>query len=142
MAHLYTYTCINNILHVKRKILRVLSSQCYRFPVSITDFLPMLPLKRFYYLWFIMSSQVGIIKVYIMFASTSQHLSKFHPLLDNKKACAEKEKKLVLFHLFEIIIAFRGLMKITANTYGVINHSKESMLLSLLIFYWGKRTCI
>ena len=64
------------------------------FPTNITVFLPMLPLKLLHYLLFGISYQVDIIIVYIVSASTSQSLSKFHSLFNNEKACAEKEGKI------------------------------------------------
>ena len=58
------------------------------FPTNVTVFLPMLPLKLLHYLLFGISYQVDIIIVYIVSASTSQSLSKFHSLFNNEKACA------------------------------------------------------
>ena len=57
-------------------------------------FLPILTLKLLHYLLSVISSQVNIIIVYIIYASTSQYLSSFHSLFNNEKACAEKETKL------------------------------------------------
>ena len=37
------------------------------------------------------------------------------------------------------MISFRGLIRITGNVYGVIKHYKESMILNLLLTYWGKK---
>ena len=59
------------------------------------------------------------------------------------KICVHKYKQsLILFHLFGMMIIFWGLMKITGNADGVLKHSKESMLLSLLLTYWGRKVCI
>ena len=56
---------------------------------------------------------------------------------------AQKNKQnLILFRLFGMMIEFRDLMKITGNVYGLIKHSKESMLLMILLAYRKKRVCI
>ena len=49
---------------------------------------------------------------------------------------------MVLFHLFGMMITFRGLMKIAGNAYGVLKHSMESMLLIPLLAYWVIRVKI
>ena len=37
----------------------------------------------------------------------------------------KQKKRLILFHLFGMMITLRGLINITDNAYGVLKHSKE-----------------
>ena len=48
----------------------------------------------------------------------------------------------ISFHLCGMLITFGGYMKKIGNAYGVIKVFKESMLLRILIKYWGRRECI
>ena len=48
---------------------------------------------------------------------------------------------MISFHIFGMIIASWLLLKTTGNAYGVLKHSKESMLLRLLLVYWGRGVC-
>ena len=74
-----------------------------------------------------------------MSASTSQFLSKFHSLFNNKKACT---KKLVFISSIWDDDCINRLDEITGNVYGVVKHSKESMLLIILLKYWERGVCI
>ena len=124
--HIYIHIHAWILLYLsKEKIYQSFYCQCYHFPASVNVFLPMLPLELFHYLLFVIYSQVDIIIFYIMSVYTSQSLSKFYSLLNNEKSCAEKETDLILFHLFGMIIAFRGLTRINSNFYGVIKHPRE-----------------
>ena len=53
------------------------------------------------------------------------------------KINVKKQKQtLILVYIFEMMIAFLGLMKITGNYYGVLKNYKKSMILRLLLTYW------
>ena len=81
----------------------------------------MLLLKLLQIFLYVTSSQIDIKIVYIISDPTSQYLSKFRSLINNKKAYPQKESDLILFHIFGMLIALRGLMKTACNVYGVIN---------------------
>ena len=81
-------------------------------------------------------------KIFILWYFVSKSLSNIIIYLTMKRYVLKQKQSLILFHLFGMIITFWGLMKITGNVCGVIKVSKESMLLRLLLMYWGKRLWI
>ena len=142
MAHLYTYVCMHIITYLPQNNLTVfflpnlpLSCQCYFFPANFT------------------AKTLSFLQVVILIKLTSIKFPSCHLLQVNNcqnfifclitKIHAQKQKQsLILFHLFGMMITFRGSIKIIGNAYGVIKNSKESMLLRLLLTYWGRRVCI
>ena len=59
------------------------------------------------------------------------------------KRQAQKPKLILIsFHIYGMMITFWGLMKKTGNDYDVIQVSRESMLLRILLTYWGRKVSI
>ena len=74
-----------------------------------------------------------------MSSNTSQSSSKFHLLFDKEKTSTETETNLDFISSIwddDHILMLDGK---NGNAYGVIQVSKESMLLSILLTYWGIR---
>ena len=69
-------------------------------------------------------------------------LRNFIPIFNKEKQVQKPQLSWISFHLYGMMITFRGMMKKTGNDYGVIKVFKESMLLRLLLTYWGRRVCI
>ena len=77
-----------------------------------------------------------------MLSSTSQYSPAFHSFLNKQKTSAETATKLDFILFIWDNDNIRRLDEKTSNAYGVIKVIKESMLLSLLLNYWGRRVCI
>ena len=76
-----------------------------------------------------------------MLSPTSQSSPAFHSFLNQGKKVQKPQISWISFHLYGIMIKFGGQMKKTGNAYGVIKSFNESMLLRLLLTYWGRRVC-
>ena len=73
---------------------------------------------------------------------TTSHFSKFHSFFNNENTSAETETKI---DFFSSIWDDDHILKIderTGNAEGVIQFSKESTLLRILLTFWGSRVCI
>ena len=143
MAHLYTYSCMYIILF---KYICILNRF---FPVNVTilfadvsSFLPMLLLKPFKFyklIFFLELRSVNLLSCRLQQANIPQHFICYSI---RERKLQKQKLSLISFHLYGMMITFWGLAKKTSNDYGVINVSKESMLLRLLIMYWEKRVGI
>ena len=83
-----------------------------------------------------------IIKVYVISSPTSQSSPAFHSFLNKEKTSAETATMLDLISSIWDDDHIRRTDEKTGNAYGVINVLKESMLLRILLAYWGIRVCI
>ena len=72
---------------------------------------------------------------YLPQANLLQHFIHFQI---RKRQVQKPQPSSISFHLYGIMITLGGQMKKTGNAYGVINVFKESMLLRLLLTYWGR----
>ena len=76
-----------------------------------------------------------------MSSSASQTFSKYHYFLNNKNTCTETKKDRFYFICLGWWSHYGARFK-NGNAYGVIQVSKEWILLRILITYWGRRVCI
>ena len=77
-----------------------------------------------------------------MSSTTRQSSSTFHSLFNKEKTSAETETKLDLISYIWDDGHIMRLDEKTGNAYGIIQVSKESMILRLLLTYWERRVCI
>ena len=77
-----------------------------------------------------------------MSSPTSQSSPAFHSFFNKEKTSAETATKLDIIPSIWDDDHIRRLDKKTGNAYGVIKLFKESMILRLLLTYWGRRVCI
>ena len=140
MAHLYTYTGTDRILYLRYiyKIVFFLG-QCCRF-ICFFYFLPTIHPKLFSF--YKLSFSVDISKVYVMLSTRIQYSSAFYLFLNKEMTSAETATKLDIISSIWGNDHIRRLDGKTGNAYGVIKFYKVSMLLRLLLTYWGRRVCI
>ena len=142
MAHLYTYPCMDIIISIKRKWSKIFSVDIIILFSNVSYFLPILLLKLFHFL------QVGIFLKLISLNFQSCWLPQVNLIqncisLSISKRHVQKQKlSLIIFHLFWMMIIFLGFTREPRNDYAVLNYSKESMLLRLLLMYWERRVFI
>ena len=142
MSHLYTYACTDMILYLKIYETVFFLGQCCRLYLTLYLFLPTIHLKLFHFL------QVGFFLQLIswkfpLFCLTQTNLLQHFIIFSIRKRQVQKPKLgLTSFHIYGIMTTFGGLMKKTGNAYDVIKVYNESMLLSILLTYWGRRLCI
>ena len=77
-----------------------------------------------------------------MSSTTSQSSPAFHSFLNKEKTNSETATKLNFISSIWDDDHLRRLDEKTGNAYGAIKLFKESMLLRLLLAYWGRRVCI
>ena len=77
-----------------------------------------------------------------MSSPTRQSSPAFHSFFNNEKISAENATKLNIISSIWDDDCIRRLDEKTGNAYCVIKLFKESMLLRLLLTYWGRRVCI
>ena len=77
-----------------------------------------------------------------MSSTTSQSSSIFYSLFNKENTCAETETWFDFISYIWDDDHIQRRDEKTGHSYGVIKFSKESMLLRLLITYWGRRVCI
>ena len=143
MAHLYTYPCIDMILSLK-----YIYEPCF-FSVNVAIlfatlyfFLQSLFLKLFHFLRVEMFSLVDI-STFSFTSSTTIHCSsEFHSFFNKEKTSAKTETKLYFISSIWDYDHIRRLNGKTGNACGVIQVSKESMLLMILLTYWGRRVSL
>ena len=142
MAHLYTYLCMDNIIITKESYQTVFPINVIVLFSSVSSFLLRILLKLLTFL----QVEIFLKLVSLNFPSCSlpqfNLLKKFIGFSISKRRVQKQKLSLIWFHIFGMIIILWGLVKTTGNTYGVLNHSKESMLLRILRVYWGRRVCI
>ena len=98
--------------------------------------------ELFHYLQVGFFISVHISKVYVMSSPTSQSSPSFHSFFNKENAGAETATKLNFISSIWDDDHIQRLDENTVNAYGVIKILKESMLLRLLLTYWGRRVCI
>ena len=76
-----------------------------------------------------------------MLSPTSQSSPEFHLFFNKEKTGAETATKLDFISSIWDDDHNRRLDEKTGNSYGVIKVFKESMLLRLLLTYWGRSVC-
>ena len=108
---------------------------------SVTSFLPTLMLKLFHFLQVVKFSQFDIINFPPCHLPQVNRCQNIILCLIMKRQVYKQKTSLILFHLFGTMIKFLGLIK-TGNDHCVIQVSKESMLLRLLITYYGRSVWI
>ena len=142
MAHVYTYSCIDMILYIYN------INETVVFPRLIWPFFcshffwPTIHQELFHYLQVGLFISVDISKVYVMLSPTSQSYPEFHSFFNKEKTSAETATKLDIISSIWDDDHIRRVDEKTGNAYGVIKLFKESMLLRLLLTYWGIRVCI
>ena len=137
MTHIYTSSCIDIILTLKYIWNRfcfsvnvaVLFSTLSLFLLTI-----LLKLSLFYKL-----NIFQLISFCLLQSNLLQHFISFSI---RKRQVQKPKLGLILFHIYGTMITLWGLMKKTDNNYDVIQVSKESILLRLLLTYWGRIVCI
>ena len=77
-----------------------------------------------------------------MSSPTSQSSPEFHSFFNKEKISAETATKLNIISSIWDDDHIRRVDEKTGNDYGVIKLFKESMLLRILLAYWGRRVCI
>ena len=76
-----------------------------------------------------------------MSSPTSQYSPAFHSFFNKEKTSAETATKLDFISYIWDDDHIRRLDGKTGNAYGVIEIFKKSILLRLLLTYWGRRVC-
>ena len=142
MAYLYTYSCMDVILSIKTIYQTVFFCQCYCIIRWRSLFIDNVTSKTLSFL------QVEIFLKLISLKFPSCRLRQTN-LPQNfirfsiRKIQVQKPKlSLISFCIFGMMITFWSLMKTTVNAYGVIQVFKESIILRILLTYWGRRVCI
>ena len=77
-----------------------------------------------------------------MLSPTIQSSTVFHSFFNKEKTSAETATKLDFISSIWDDDHIWRLDEKNGNAYGVIKLFKESMLLRLLLTYWGRRVCI
>ena len=77
-----------------------------------------------------------------MSSNTSQYSSTFHSFLNKGNTSEETETNLDFISSIRDDYHIPRLDKETGNDYIVIQVSNESMILRILLTYWGRRVCI
>ena len=102
-------------------------------------FLPTINEELFHYLqvgYFFQLLSVKFTSCRLPQANLLQHLIHFSI---RKRQVLKPQPSLISFHLYGMMITLGGSMKKTGNAYGVIKNFTESMLIRLLLTYWGKK---
>ena len=138
MAHLYTYSSMDNIIYFKRKLSKqILSMLPFYLPIFL--FLDNSTTQLFHFL---------LDEIFLKLISLnfwSYHLPQANLLQifirsSIRKIYVQKQKlSLISFHLFGIMITFWGLTKTTDNSYGVLKYSKEINATKSLTRLLGKK---
>ena len=127
---------------LKIYILTVFFSQCCRFICRCILFLANVTSKTLSFFTSGFFSWVDITKVSVILSTTIQYSSTFYLCFNSEKTSAETETRLDFISYIWDDDHILILDEKSGNAYGIIQVSKESMLIILLLTYWGRRVCI